>query len=199
MEHSKKDSSSKNDIPFFAQNIGELQRHLGEYDLKFATILDVNFVQVSKEGKLVNVCSPAPILTLGIAAIDPLSSIPNVLLLGETELLESQKEDPTEFEEKTLADNMKLKRLYPLALVKLSVSDAVNHTLKIRLANGRVFYLQVYSPTEKKEELLKKWDSVIQVLNPHIFNDQDKYLSENNIEIGDQETTSNSEDSSKQE
>ncbi|KAM4652082.1 Golgi-associated RAB2 interactor protein 6-like [Discoglossus pictus] len=189
-------SSSKQDTPLFAQNIGELQRLLGEYDHRYETILEGNFVQVNKNGKLVNVCSQPPILTLGIAAMDPLFSIPNVLLVAEPELLDNQ-EDPAEFEEKTLADKLKLRKLFPLKLVKLSVSDVVNHRLQLRLANGCVFYLQLYSPTEKEDDLLKKWDSMIQVLNPQSLNYPDEYKTKNNNEIGDQETTSDSEDSRK--
>ncbi|XP_005991041.2 golgin subfamily A member 6-like protein 22 [Latimeria chalumnae] len=61
---------------------------------------------------------------------------------------------------------VELSRLFPLKFVKLSVKDREKCQIKMRLANGRTFYLQLYASPEIEKEMFEKWERLISMLRP---------------------------------
>ena len=48
-------------------------------------------------------------------------------------------------------------RLLPLKFVRLYVHDESRHQIKVRLANGRTFYLQLLTHPLKQEQVFGQW------------------------------------------
>ncbi|XP_030400962.1 protein FAM71E1 [Gopherus evgoodei] len=119
--------------------MGQLQRCLarGEYgQLQECPLFESDFLQVTKSGDVANR------VTLGIAATSPRLELPNLLLLARPVLA------PAEVE---------LFGLLPLRFVRLSIHDELRHRLKVRLASGRTFYLQLLAPPAQLEQLFGQW------------------------------------------
>ncbi|XP_006903500.1 PREDICTED: protein FAM71D-like, partial [Elephantulus edwardii] len=53
----------------------------------------------------------------------------------------------------------------PLQFVTLSVHDAKNMRLKVKLASGKAYYLQLCAPASKQEILFCRWVDLIAILN----------------------------------
>ncbi|KAM4651332.1 Golgi-associated RAB2 interactor protein 6-like [Discoglossus pictus] len=164
--------SLKKDLPVTTENLGELQKHLfnGEYDeFKQTPILEGTFLQITKKGGIVDICNKQTIITLGIAATNPSFPVPDVVLLADC--TDKRNVDSDKVKVDTSVEQMKLRKLYPLKLVNISVSDAANHRLKLKLANGCVFYLQLNGPEGKEAELFKEWETLTRVMKPQTLND----------------------------
>uniref|UniRef100_A0A8C3H5E8 Golgi associated RAB2 interactor protein-like Rab2B-binding domain-containing protein n=1 Tax=Chrysemys picta bellii TaxID=8478 RepID=A0A8C3H5E8_CHRPI len=117
--------------PGCARDMGQLQRCLarGEYgQLQECPLFESDFLQVTKSGDV------ASRVTLGIAATSPRLELPDLLLLARPVLV-----------------------LLPLRFVRLSIQDELRHRLKVRLASGRTFYLQLLAPPAQLERVFGQW------------------------------------------
>uniref|UniRef100_A0A8C3P8B6 Golgi associated RAB2 interactor protein-like Rab2B-binding domain-containing protein n=1 Tax=Chrysemys picta bellii TaxID=8478 RepID=A0A8C3P8B6_CHRPI len=102
--------------------MGPLQRQLraGEYEIfQYAPIFESDFIQVPGVG----------VVTVGVACTSPTLLVPNVLLLARPRLPTRGLCCPC--------------RLLPLRFVKISVHDGEMLQLRLKLASGRSFYLQL--------------------------------------------------------
>uniref|UniRef100_A0A8D2KTB6 Family with sequence similarity 71 member E1 n=1 Tax=Varanus komodoensis TaxID=61221 RepID=A0A8D2KTB6_VARKO len=123
--------------------MGDLRRCLatGEYGLlKDCPLFESNFMQVTKTGDVANR------VTMGIAATSPSLELPDLMLLGfigENQHLELGPDFNGE--------------LLPLKFVRLYIHDESRFQLKVRLANGRTFYLQLLTHPLKQEHVFGQW------------------------------------------
>ncbi|XP_027428684.1 protein FAM71D isoform X5 [Zalophus californianus] len=62
-------------------------------------------------------------------------------------------------------ENLVLTRFLPLQFVTLSVHDAENMRLKVKLVSGRAYYLQLCAPACKQDALFCQWVELISLLN----------------------------------
>ncbi|XP_061285168.1 Golgi-associated RAB2 interactor protein 2 isoform X4 [Bos javanicus] len=62
-------------------------------------------------------------------------------------------------------ENLVLTRFLPLQFVTLSVHDAENMRIKVKLVSGRAYYLQLCAPACKQEALFCQWVELISLLN----------------------------------
>ncbi|XP_048473572.1 uncharacterized protein LOC109915577 isoform X2 [Rhincodon typus] len=60
--------------------------------------------------------------------------------------------------------HLELKGLLPLKLVKLSIFHKQKHRLKVTLASGRSFYLQLYVQPDCEQEVFEQWVKVVHLL-----------------------------------
>ncbi|CAM4690624.1 unnamed protein product [Lepidochelys olivacea] len=136
--------------------MGQLQRCLarGEYgQLQECPLFESDFLQVTKSGDV------ASRVTLGIAATSPRLELPDLLLLARPVLAPvggpcccrcTQRLPP-------LGEELELFGLLPLHFVRLSIHDELRHRLKVRLASGRTFYLQLLAPPAQLERVFGQW------------------------------------------
>lgn len=59
-------------------------------------------------------------------------------------------------------------RLLPLKFVKLSVHNREKQHLRLKLASGRSFYLQLCPPSDAREDLFSLWEKLIYLLRPPV-------------------------------
>lgn len=152
------------DLKLFLPEMGELQSQLyeGEYDpFKYAPVFESNFVQVTKKGEAIDIHNQVTLVTLGIAATSPILPLPNVMLLARPKYSYLDPKNKTQ-----LVGQLQLSRLFPLKLVRLSVSNIAMRQIKLKLASGRSFYLQLHAPPEKEEDLFQRWMRLIYLLQP---------------------------------
>nr|XP_033817542.1 protein FAM71E1 [Geotrypetes seraphini]XP_033817543.1 protein FAM71E1 [Geotrypetes seraphini]XP_033817544.1 protein FAM71E1 [Geotrypetes seraphini] len=150
------------ELKLFLPEMGDLQKHLcqGEYGLfKYIPLFESNFVQVTKRGEMVNIYNKEPLVTLGIAATSPVLPLPNIMLVARPLC------DPCN--NKTSHRNkLQLSRLFPLKFVKITIYDTEQRQLKIKLASGRAFHVQLNASPEKVDDLFKRWVKLINLLRP---------------------------------
>ncbi|XP_042332733.1 protein FAM71E1 [Sceloporus undulatus] len=135
--------------------MGDLRRCLasGEYGvLKDCPLFESNFMQVTKTGDVANR------VTVGIAATSPSLELPDLMLLARpapslTTQCECQCPEALPFPE----EELQLFGLLPLKFVRLYVHDESRFQLKVRLANGRTFYLQLLTHPLKQEYVFGQW------------------------------------------
>uniref|UniRef100_A0A8C5WZI0 Golgi associated RAB2 interactor 5A n=1 Tax=Laticauda laticaudata TaxID=8630 RepID=A0A8C5WZI0_LATLA len=118
--------------------MGDLRRCLdsGEYGaLKDCHLYESNFLQVTKAGDI------ATRVTMGIAASSAHLEMPDLMLLARPR------------------DDSKNSRwqLLPLKFVRLYIHDESRFQLKVRLANGRTFYLQLLTHPLRQNEVFGHW------------------------------------------
>uniref|UniRef100_A0A8C8SPN2 Golgi associated RAB2 interactor protein-like Rab2B-binding domain-containing protein n=1 Tax=Pelusios castaneus TaxID=367368 RepID=A0A8C8SPN2_9SAUR len=143
--------------------IGELQKLLaqGEYDPLCPTpLFESNFLQVTKRGELVDVHNRATLVTLGIAATSPVLLLPDVMIIARP------TERPQGESSGLKGDHapLELTRLIPLELVSLYLHDVGEQRLKLRLATGREYYLQLCAPRGEERPLFARWLRLIYLL-----------------------------------
>lgn len=56
-------------------------------------------------------------------------------------------------------------RFLPLQFVTVSVHDAENMRLKVKLVSGRAYYLQLCAPAHEQDTLFCQWVELISLLN----------------------------------
>ncbi|XP_062814229.1 Golgi-associated RAB2 interactor protein 5A isoform X1 [Anolis carolinensis] len=135
--------------------MGDLRRCLasGEYGgLKDCPLFESNFMQVTKTGDVANR------VTVGIAATSPTLEMPDLMLLARpTPALATKCEclcpEALPFPD----EELQLFGLLPLKFVRLYVHDESRYQLKVRLANGRTFYLQLLTHPLKQDEVFGQW------------------------------------------
>ncbi|KAJ7313623.1 hypothetical protein JRQ81_005174 [Phrynocephalus forsythii] len=155
---------------YIGRQMGPLERQLrqGEYGLfKFSPMFESNFVQISKEGGPIEIHNREEIVTVGITSTSRALLIPNILLLARPIV------PPEDFmaKDKSKLHNhppvrYELTRLFPLRFVKITVHNMERQQLRFKLANGRIFYLQLCPDSERREDLFEAWVRIVQLLRP---------------------------------
>ncbi|XP_013927084.1 PREDICTED: protein FAM71C-like, partial [Thamnophis sirtalis] len=142
----------------FGREMGPLQDQLchGEYDLlKFAPMLESDFVQVSKRGEVIDVHNQIQTVTVAVACTSPSLLVPNVLLLARS--IFPPEEPLTKlksfFHPRRPAKRYELTRLFPLCLVRISIHNPEKKQLRFKLASGRTFYLQLCPQPSTQEDI----------------------------------------------
>ncbi|KAM9632821.1 Golgi-associated RAB2 interactor protein 5B [Trichechus inunguis] len=134
--------------------LGELQKTLqkGEYlPLRPLPMFESNFVQVTHRGGPVYLHHGSNRLTMGVAATLPGLVLPDLLLIAK----------PPEGRD---SSNLILTRMIPLDLVHLYVHDLAAWRLKLRLATGRYYYLELDAPDYEVGFLFDRWIRLINLL-----------------------------------
>ncbi|XP_006158853.1 protein FAM71D isoform X1 [Tupaia chinensis] len=155
-------------IPY-SHNPGELQNMLdgGEYaPFVSPPVLESNFIQVNRRGESIYLHNRANWVTVGICSSSSAHKTPNVMLLAhltpttpkDTELLFTSLLTSS-------TEKLVLTRFLPLQFVTLSVHDAQNMRLKLKLVSGRAYYLQLCAPAYKQDNLFSQWMDLISLLN----------------------------------
>ncbi|XP_061448085.1 Golgi-associated RAB2 interactor protein 5A [Rhineura floridana] len=145
--------------------MGDLQRCLasGEYGmLKDCPLFESNFMQVTKTGDVANR------VTVGIAATSPSLELPDLMLLARpapslTGQCLCECPDPEAFPD----EELQLFGLLPLKFVRIYVHDETRFQFKVRLANGRTFYLQLLTHPLKQEDVFGQWVRLLYRLRFH--------------------------------
>uniref|UniRef100_A0ACB8EUQ7 Uncharacterized protein n=1 Tax=Sphaerodactylus townsendi TaxID=933632 RepID=A0ACB8EUQ7_9SAUR len=154
----------------FSREMGPLQRQLrlGEYDLlKFAPMLESEFLQVSKRGEVIDVHNLVETMTVAVACTNLLQETPDVLLLARPVFPSEEHLPPL----KNLLCQypppkaLELTRLLPLHFVKITIHNQRKRQLRFKLASGRAFYLQLCSQPDQQEDLFELWVKVVDLLH----------------------------------
>ncbi|POI34696.1 hypothetical protein CIB84_001552, partial [Bambusicola thoracicus] len=148
--------------------MGDLQRLLnqGEYAL-FASdpMLESRFVQINQRGELINLHNRPTSVTIGICAAS--SSMPSGMLLAYKVPVSPQEimanlqkftDHPSQVEQLTLS------RFLPLQFVELSVHSTDKKQLKLKLVNGRSYYLELCASPDQQQQLFHHWLELISLL-----------------------------------
>uniref|UniRef100_G1KUH8 Golgi associated RAB2 interactor protein-like Rab2B-binding domain-containing protein n=1 Tax=Anolis carolinensis TaxID=28377 RepID=G1KUH8_ANOCA len=158
-------------LGLFNREMGPLQRQLqqGEYSLlKFAPMLESEFLQINKRGDITDVHNELQTVTVGVACTSPNFPGPNVLLLARPVL--SPEERPQKLNtlrrRRAPAKKLELTRLLPLSFVKISVHNAEKQQLRFKLASGRTFYLQLCPQLGAQDDVFELWVKVINMVRP---------------------------------
>ncbi|KAB0341067.1 hypothetical protein FD754_017993 [Muntiacus muntjak] len=153
-----------------SKDAGELQNMLngGEYaPFVSPPILESNFIQVNRRGESIYLHNRANWVTVGICASNPTIKTPNVMLLAHMTPT-TQKDSEPMFKSLLTSpspENLVLTRFLPLQFVTLSVHDAENMRIKVKLVSGRAYYLQLCAPAGKQDSLFHQWVELISLLN----------------------------------
>ncbi|XP_041059357.1 protein FAM71F1-like [Carcharodon carcharias] len=126
-----------------------------EYNL-FAqsAVFESDFIQVTRRGNLVDIHNIPTLLTLGITASVPFLPLPNILIIASRDS-ESKGKEREE-------GCMKITRMLPMKLVRLSVHEKVSRCLKLVLANRSTFYLQLQD--KHSNHVFKLWQELIHII-----------------------------------
>uniref|UniRef100_A0A8C0Q4S1 Golgi associated RAB2 interactor protein-like Rab2B-binding domain-containing protein n=1 Tax=Canis lupus familiaris TaxID=9615 RepID=A0A8C0Q4S1_CANLF len=147
----------------FNTSMGELQRQLykgGEYDIfKYAPMFESDFIQISKKGEVIDVHNRVRMVTVGIASTSPILPLPDVMLLARP-TKSGRGRKPTKI--------LELTRLLPLKFVKISIHDREKQQLRLKLATGRTFYLQLCPSSDAREDLFCYWEKLVYLLRPPV-------------------------------
>uniref|UniRef100_A0A8C6YMG7 Golgi associated RAB2 interactor protein-like Rab2B-binding domain-containing protein n=1 Tax=Naja naja TaxID=35670 RepID=A0A8C6YMG7_NAJNA len=164
----------------FNTNMGPLQHQLrlGEYNLlKCAAMFESDFVQVSKQGGILDVHNQVQQVRVAIAATSPGLPVPDVLLLARPVLLPQQLPPNLQHRYRPRARNRKfeLTRLLPLCFVKITIHDQEKKQLRFKMVTGRTFYLQLCPPADNQKDNFDLWVKVVHLLRPPSDIHQDKW------------------------
>lgn len=157
----------------FNTSMGELQRQLykgGEFDIfKYAPMFESDFIQISKKGDVIDVHNRVQMVTVGIASTSPILPLPDVMLLARpTKVCEEHARHarPTKGRGRKPVKTLELTRLLPLKFVKISIHDHEKQQLRLKLATGRTFYLQLCPSSDAREDLFCYWEKLVYLLRP---------------------------------
>ncbi|KAK2501850.1 hypothetical protein MC885_020490 [Smutsia gigantea] len=171
----------------FNTTMGKLQQQLqkGEYDIfKSFPMCESDFVRITKQGELTDTHKCAQITTVGIAKTNPFDPTPDVMLLAQP--VPGCKQyagcgQVTKGKGNKAPTTLELTRLFPLNLVKISVHNRDKQQLRLKLATGHSYYLQLCAPPGKQEDLFPCWEDVIDLFRPPV----EAYSSTHAIPAGD--------------
>uniref|UniRef100_A0A8C3IED6 Golgi associated RAB2 interactor protein-like Rab2B-binding domain-containing protein n=1 Tax=Chrysemys picta bellii TaxID=8478 RepID=A0A8C3IED6_CHRPI len=132
------------------------------------------FAQITRRGKNVAVHNHPTEATIGIISTDNKLPLPNIMLIARPVPMQSGQvpsgcraeqlgKRPTAPSGLTLGFPC---RLLPLKFVRISVHDPNRQRLKLKLINGRSYYLQLYASPGEQELLFDRWLSLIYLLSP---------------------------------
>ncbi|XP_074854628.1 Golgi-associated RAB2 interactor protein 2 [Carettochelys insculpta] len=150
--------------------MGDLQRVLGKGEyapFTSAPMFESNFVQVNRRGEPIYLHNRPNCVTVGICASSPCLSLPNVMLLAHSVPISPQEVLPKPWKASKQQPSMEqlvLSRFFPLKFVEISVHNAEKQRLKLKLASGRSFYLELCAPPETHHLLFRQWLRLISLL-----------------------------------
>ncbi|XP_063500486.1 Golgi-associated RAB2 interactor protein 2 isoform X4 [Symphalangus syndactylus] len=123
--------------------------------------------KVNRRGESIYLHNRANWVTVGICSSSSTHKIPNVMLLAH--LTPGAQKDTEPLFKSLLtsppAEKLVLTRFLPLQFVTLSVHDAENMRLKVKLVSGRAYYLQLCTSAYKQDTLFSQWVALISLLN----------------------------------
>ncbi|XP_059948055.1 Golgi-associated RAB2 interactor protein 3-like, partial [Mesoplodon densirostris] len=173
-------------------SMGVLQRQLyegGEYDIfKYAPMFESDFIQVSKEGELIDLDNRVRRVTVGVASTSPLFPLPDVMLLAQTTKVCDEHvrcAGITKGRGCKPLKTLELTRLLPLKFVKISIHNREKQQLCLNLATGRTFYLQLCPSSDAQKDLFSHWEKLVYILRPPVVS----YSSTPMLQTGDAATT----------
>ncbi|XP_034782199.1 Golgi-associated RAB2 interactor protein 1A-like [Acipenser ruthenus] len=151
--------------------LGKLLRS-PEYNLfPLSAVFESDFIQVTKKGNNVDLHNIPITLTLGVTSTVPSLPLPNILLIARMEVPEPDNATPyTELSSNhillttscvTLSPYF-LCRIVPLKFVKLTVCEKQKQLLKLRMANGKSYYLLL--DRIHPDIVFLKWTRLIHIL-----------------------------------
>ena len=168
-------ANSSRSVGVFSTSMGDLQRQLykgGEYDIfRYAPMFESDFIQISKKGEVIDVHNRVRMVTVGIASTSPLLPLPDVMLLARpTKVCEEHVRyaQITKGRGRKPAKTLELTRLLPLKFVKISIHDREKQHLRLKLATGRTFYLQLCPSSDAREDLFFYWEKLVYLLRPPV-------------------------------
>uniref|UniRef100_A0A9L0K8T5 Golgi associated RAB2 interactor family member 2 n=1 Tax=Equus asinus TaxID=9793 RepID=A0A9L0K8T5_EQUAS len=153
-----------------SQDPGGLQNMLdeGEYaPFVSPPILESNFIQVNRRGESIYLHNQANWVTVAICSSSPSHGTPNVMLLAHPTPAARKDTEPL-FQSLLTSpspEKLVLTRFLPLQFVTVSVHDAENMRLKVKLVSGRAYYLQLCAPAHEQDTLFCQWVQLISLLN----------------------------------
>ncbi|XP_029797322.1 protein FAM71B [Suricata suricatta] len=162
-------------VGVFNTSMGELQRQLykgGEYDIfKYAPMFESEFIQISKKGEVIDVHNRVRTVTVGIASTSPVLPLPDIMLLARpAKVCEEHARHAwtTKGRSRKPRKTLELTRLLPLKFVKISIHDREKQQLRLKLATGRTFYLQLCPSSDAREDLFCYWEKLVYLLRPPV-------------------------------
>lgn len=157
----------------FNTSMGNLQRQLykgGEYDIfKYAPMFESDFIQISKKGEVIDVHNRVRMVTVCIASTSPVLPLPDVMLLARPAKVCEEHARRARFNKergRKPPKTLELTRLLPLKFVKISIHDREKQQLRLKLATGRTFYLQLCPSSDAREDLFCYWEKLVYLLRP---------------------------------
>ncbi|XP_064134233.1 Golgi-associated RAB2 interactor protein 3-like [Loxodonta africana] len=177
----------------FNISMGDLQRQLykgGEYDIfKYSPMFESDFIQISKKGQVIDVHNRVRMVTVGITSTSPILPLPDIMLLARPARVCEEHAgygQPTKGRGGKATKTLELTRLLPLKFVKISIHDHEKQQLRLKLATGRTFYLQLCPSSDAREDLFCYWEKLVYLLRPPV----ESYTSTPTLLTGDLTTTS---------
>ncbi|XP_077930132.1 Golgi-associated RAB2 interactor protein 6 [Halichoerus grypus] len=170
----------------FNTSMGKLQQQLykGEYTIfKYAPMFESDFIQVSKKGEVIDVHNRARMVTVGIVRTSPHLTLPDVMLLARPAAIcdDYNRYGPaTQGKDYKSTQILELTRLFPLKFVTISIHNGKKQQLRLKLATGRSFYLQLCPPSNTKD-LFVYWENLVYILRPPV----EAYSGSQAIPVGD--------------
>ncbi|XP_017500179.3 Golgi-associated RAB2 interactor protein 3 [Manis javanica] len=166
---------SYHSMDMFNISMGDLQRQLykgGEYDIfRYTPMFESNFIQISKKGEMIDVHNHVQMVTVGIVSTSPVLPLPDVMLLARpTKACEDCVRHALPAKGRGLKPEktLELTRLLPLTFVKISTHDREKQQLRLKLATGRTFYLQLYPSLDARKDLFGYWEKLVYLLRPSL-------------------------------
>ncbi|KAM8780776.1 Golgi-associated RAB2 interactor protein 2 [Rhynchonycteris naso] len=153
-------------------------------------VLEGSFIQVNRKGESIYLHNRANWVAVGICSTNGSHNTPNVMLLAHLTPA-AQKDSEQLFKSLFTSPSPKklvLTRFLPLQFVTLSVHNAANMQLKVKLASGRAYYLQFCPPVYKQDTLFSQWVKLISLL------DQEKIKASKVSEVSSLSEITNSTD-----
>lgn len=155
----------------FSTSMGKLQQQLykGEYSIfKYAPMFESDFIQISKRGEVMDVHNRARMVTVGIVRTSPHLTVPDVMLLARPATINDDHQSSDAQERNTQPTQiLELTRLFPLKLVKITIHNGLKQQLRLKLATGRSFYLQL-CPSSETKDLFIHWENLVYILKPPV-------------------------------
>nr|XP_004657361.2 protein FAM71B [Jaculus jaculus] len=162
-------------VGVFNTSMGNLQRQLykgGEYEIfKYAPMFESDFIQISKKGEVIDVHNRVRMVTVCIASTSPILPLPDVMLLARpAKVCEplAPRGRRVKARVRKPAKTLELTRLFPLKFVKISIHDREKQQLRLKLATGRTFYLQLCPSSDEREDLFCYWEKLVYLLRPPV-------------------------------
>ncbi|KAM4881547.1 Golgi-associated RAB2 interactor protein 6 isoform 1-T1 [Thomomys bottae] len=158
----------------FNSSMGKLQQQLykGEYTIfRYAPMFESDFIQISKRGEVIDVHNHARMVTVGIVRTSPSLTLPDVMLLARPAAVcedYARYTLVTQERDKKHAQTLELTRLLPLKFVKITIHNNYKQQLRLKLATGRSFYLQLCPPSNTRENLFVHWENLVYTLRPPV-------------------------------
>ncbi|CAM5098571.1 unnamed protein product [Eretmochelys imbricata] len=141
----------------------DLQRYLdeGEYPpFRSVAMFESNFIQITRKGKNVDVHNHPTEATIGIISTDNKLPLPNIMLIARPVPRQNGQVSAG-----CRTEQLVLTRLLPLKFVRISVHDPDRQRIKLKLINGRSYYLQLYASLGEQQLLFDRWLSLIYLLH----------------------------------